>query len=410
MSINVETTDRPVTPGFLFLQGPHGFFFPRLGAVLAARGARVRRINLTGGDQATWPGQCCYRGTAAGWPGYVRAFLARERITDLVVHGDCRPYHEVAIAAARAAGARVHVFEEGYLRPDWITLERDGVNGRSTMPADPAWFRARAAALPPPPPAPTIPPHAAARRWGAFFYYAQTTLRRWGFPFGPDHRVRHPIWEGLSYLAKFRRAHAERADSARAFERLADRPFMLFPLQLDSDYQMRAHSPFGGTRAAARFVLESFRAHAPADLVLVVKEHPLDSGLIRWRPVFEAFADEFELDGRLLFVEHGDLQALVEASRGMVTVNSTSGTTALAAGKPVAVLGRAVYDIDKLTDRRSLDAFWSAPTPPDPALFDAFSRVLADRCLIRGAFLGDLSDRMLAAAADRLLAGCEAEP
>ncbi|WP_441294118.1 capsular polysaccharide export protein, LipB/KpsS family, partial [Bordetella pertussis] len=34
-----------------------------------------------------------------------------------------------AVALARASGVRVHVFEEGYFRPHWVTLERGGVNG-----------------------------------------------------------------------------------------------------------------------------------------------------------------------------------------------------------------------------------------------------------------------------------------
>ena len=48
------TGDAPRT--FLFLQGPHGSYFARLGGALAARGHLVHRINLCGGDRHDWPG------------------------------------------------------------------------------------------------------------------------------------------------------------------------------------------------------------------------------------------------------------------------------------------------------------------------------------------------------------------
>ncbi len=375
-----------------------------LARALVDRGAGAQRINLNGGDRATWPGGYDYRGTFAGWPRYLTGFFARRQISDLVLYGDCRPYHAAAVAVARGVGVSVHVFEEGYLRPDWITLERGGVNGFSTLPTDAAWYMREAATLPPVTNGPALPGCAAERRWAAFFYYAQDTLQRWRFPFGPNHRANDPIREGLSYLAKFRRAGREREASARARAAVAGRRFVLFPLQLDSDYQIRTHSPFPDMRAAARYMLASFAAHAPRDLALIVKEHPLDSGLIDWRTLFDAAEREFGLAGRLAFIEHGDLQELVDRSVGMVTVNSTTGTLALAAGKPVKVLGRAVYDIVGLTDERPLDRFWDAPASPDPALFDAYHRVLLDRCLIRGAFLSEAgAEAMVSLAADRLL-------
>ena len=155
---------------FLFLQGPHGRFFTRLGEELARQGHRVRRINLNGGDRASWPGGDDYHGLERGWPGHVARYMARHRISDLVVFGDGRPAHAAAITQARSAGVRVHVFEEGYVRPDWITLERDGVNGHSTLPRDPAWYLRAAEGLPPPPDHPPVPGFATARGWAAAFY------------------------------------------------------------------------------------------------------------------------------------------------------------------------------------------------------------------------------------------------
>ena len=50
-----------------------------------------------------------------------------------MLYGDTRPVHAAAVMAARARGLCVHVFEEGYLRPWWVTYERGGTNGHSRL-------------------------------------------------------------------------------------------------------------------------------------------------------------------------------------------------------------------------------------------------------------------------------------
>ncbi|HYN39443.1 MAG TPA: hypothetical protein VES39_09330, partial [Rhodospirillales bacterium] len=118
---------------FLFLQGPHGPFFRRLGDRLRALGHDVARVNLCGGDVVDWPTRqaVLFRDTSDAWAEWVADFARQRQVTDLVLYGDCRPLHRMAIDRLRPAGTRVHVFEEGYLRPNWITCEPDGVNGYS---------------------------------------------------------------------------------------------------------------------------------------------------------------------------------------------------------------------------------------------------------------------------------------
>ena len=103
---------------------------------IAARGHTVERINLSGGDRVFWPrlGAVDYRGRFPDWRSFLGAFLHERGVSDVILFGDCRPYHRVAVDLARSRGIAVHVFEEGYFRPDWITLERDGTNGHSRLP------------------------------------------------------------------------------------------------------------------------------------------------------------------------------------------------------------------------------------------------------------------------------------
>ena len=96
---------------FLFLQGLASPFFVRLAKVLVARGHGVKRINLSLGDALFWSLPATdYRGSLAGWRRYLTEFLTGERVSDIVLFGDCRPYHRLAISLAGLRRVQVHVF------------------------------------------------------------------------------------------------------------------------------------------------------------------------------------------------------------------------------------------------------------------------------------------------------------
>ncbi|HYZ41118.1 MAG TPA: capsular biosynthesis protein, partial [Stellaceae bacterium] len=125
-------------------------FFERLGRALAERGHAVHRVNFNGGDRAFWrlPGAVDFRGRPQEWPEFLDELIVGKAISDVILFGDCRPLHRAAIRIAEERLLRIHVVEEGYLRPDWITFEEGGVNGHSSLPRDPDWYRERARSLP----------------------------------------------------------------------------------------------------------------------------------------------------------------------------------------------------------------------------------------------------------------------
>ena len=70
----------------------------------------------------------------------------------------------------------------------------------------------------------------------------------------------------------------------------------------------------------------------------------------------------------------------------MVTLNSTSGLSALIHNMPVKLLGRAHYDIPGLTSRQPLAEFWQNPQPPDRELFAAYRLYHINVTQINGSF------------------------
>lgn len=385
MNVQPQSADR----SFLFLQGPPGSFFSELARALSAQGHSIHRINLSGGDRYDWRSDLRrhavdYRGPMRDWPMYFDRFTRQHGISDIVLFGDCRPMHQAALRMAQLRGIHIHVFEEGYIRPDWMTLERDGVNGHSPMDRDPEAIRRMARWLPPVPKLPPITADFRRRASDSYWHYHHVVTGKLRFPFYRSHRQGSITLDGIGWLLKFARSGRRQRQAEQTFAALADKPFFLFPLQLTGDYQIRAHSPFGSMPVAVEYVLESFAQFAPPEVLLLVKEHPLDSGYRNWRRFISRHARRLKIADRVHHLDGGDLGELARCALGMVCVNSTSGTLALEAGLPVVVLGDAVYDVPGVTHQSGLDQFWSAPEKPDRDLYDAFKRILHAKCLVRG--------------------------
>lgn len=403
--------DRPAT--FLFLQGIASPFFTDLGRALTLRGHKVRRINLSSGDWLFWRrGADNYRGPRDGWGAYVGSYILRHGVTDIVLFGDCRPYHAAAREAALPLGIRIHVFEEGYLRPNWVTCELGGVNGHSSLPRDADEIRAIARRLPQPGRAmPATGDMARRSLWDVAYNVANIGFPYF-FPHFRSHRPVHIAAEYVGWIKKFARRGRTRRHAAELSaiysERKAD--YFLLPLQLDSDYQIRVHSPFLGVEGFMDRVIASFASHAPDHARLLIKLHPLDSGLINWRRHARNSARRHGVDERLDFIDGGDLPSLISGSRGVVLVNSTVGMLSLELGRPTLAAGEAIYNLAGLTHQHGLDAFWTRPEAPDMDLVSDFRRVVLHRTQVNGGFFSRPAiDRAVAGSVQRLEATLPAE-
>jgi len=374
---------------FLLLQGPISSCFDRLGRALLARGHQVHRINLHLGDQLLWRLPAThYRGRFADWRGFVASMLDEHQITDLVVHGDRRPYHIVAAEEARARGIAVFATDLGYVRPDWITLEYDGMTTYSRFPSDPAAIRALAAKLPEPEPGPRV----MTPFWLiAALDVAYNLALVFGRPLYPHYRYHstcHPFAEYAGWLSsrpkKLMMARAVAAEKRRL--QAEPQSYFLVPLQLSTDFQIRAHSPFSDLREAVRAIIASFAASG-SERKLVFVVHPHDNGLISWSRLVARLAAEYRVAaGQVLALDGGTPPELLRSAAGVVTVNSTVGITALRDGIPVKALGNAVFNVAGLTCQTSLDAFWLDPRPPDRELMAVFLRALIGTTHVKGGY------------------------
>ncbi len=359
----------------LLLQGPMGPFFRQVAQLLSDQGARVSKINFNAADAVYFASAAqthFYTGTFEHWPTYLSRVITDNSVDAIMLFGDCRPYHQAAIGCAKRLGIEVHVFEEGYLRPDFVTLEKDGVNGNSRLSRDPDFYRAvEAHPFPAPSPVRHAYLHAVIH---STTYSILATALAWLSPNYRHHRDINCFAQSVVWL---------RGAARRIIHSIRDRhirnvmndgrlgPYFLVPLQVHLDSQI-SHSAFGDVSDFIEYVAKSFAMHAPNDCYLVLKDHPLGRSYRDYSRLVIGLRRELGLDQRLLYVDVVNLPSALRHARGTVVLNSTVGLSSICHRTPTKCLGKAVYDIEGLTYQGSLDEFWHQPGAIDQSLLENF--------------------------------------
>lgn len=387
---------------FLFLQGPHGPFFHSLAQMLRQAGAQVWRVGFNAGDRAFWFHPASYipfRDRPEDWPDRIRALMAEKGATDLILYGDTRQIHAQAIAAAKDAGVTVHVFEEGYIRPYWVTYERGGSNGHSRlMQTSVAEMRAALSTSDmdaPEPPA----------RWGDMrqhifygaLYHWFVMFRNGQYRHFRPHRELGVTQEFQLYLRRLIgmpwRALERRVAQWRI--RHGGFPYHLALLQLEHDASFRMHSPFKSMSEFLEIVIRGFAQGAPAHHRLVIKAHPLENGRTPLAREIARIARAAGVQDRVLFVSGGKLAQLLQGARSAVTVNSTAAQQVLWRGIPLKVFGDAVYAKPEFVSSQPLAEFFAGATRPDRRAYRDYRRYLLETSQVPGGFYSTRGRRQL---------------
>lgn len=343
----------------LLLQGPVGPFFRYLASDLQQAGCKVFKVNFNGGDWLFYPTNAVnYKSSISKWPDFLERFIEEKNIDLVLLFGDCRPIHKKAHAVASKLGVEVGVFEEGYVRPNYVTLERFGVNANSSLLLTPReLIKEHGDELTSPQ---TVPyPFWHTMVWAMLYNLAATALNVF-FGENKHHRDLH-IFDGIKWLRSFFRKNIyyfkEKKIYSRITKELSGR-FFLVPLQVNNDNQIHEHSKYINNEEFIKEVMLSFSAHAPQDTSLVIKQHPLDRGYNNYGPLIRDLADSLGILERTFFIHDFCLPTLLGCSIGVVVINSTVGISALHHRKPLIALGNAIYSRPELVFQGSLNDFW----------------------------------------------------
>ena len=379
----------PRRPFTLLLQGPAGPFFRCLQQHLAKSGFDAWRITFNAGDRLfSDRKRIGFEGDLNAWECWLKAFLNARPVQCIILFGCMRPVHVVARRLAAAAGVPILSLEEGYIRPGFITVEVGGNNASSP-------FAGRLPLGNAPAKSPRKPPEdfrsfPAMCRYGALYYAAVLFSSR-----GERellHRHCSAVTEAFCWLRNFWRYHRSRRRDRVLADHLRGNcsgSYFLVPLQVASDGQM-AHAYGWTTQKLVGVVLTSFARHAADSRQLVFKVHPLERGHNIIRHEVARLAAALGVGQRVHVVESGPLGPLVQACSGMITINSTSGLSAIFHGVPLLVVGDAIYSHPKLAicaaGEPDFDAFWQGDQVAEAELRQNYLDTLIENCLTPGDF------------------------
>lgn len=370
----------------VLLQGPVGNFFAHLSKKLRKFGANVRKINFNGGDFFFYPSGKIYRGKHEDLSDFYRDFFTRNQTQAVLMYNDCRFVHRVGIAVARELGIAVWIFEEGYLRPYCITLEKDGVNANSSMPRDKNFYLAlnfsenfQIQTIP-----------------GGFKFMAFYAFLYWLFAFllAPffNNKLHHrplKLFEFLRWFLSLYRKCFYKLSEKKLNDKISklEKKYFLAILQVFNDTQIKHHYE----KSIEKFIEEvmlSFANNARARAYLVFKHHPMDRGYKNYARLIRDLSEKYRIEGRVLYVHDSYLPTLLKNALGCITINSTVGLSAIIEGCPTKVCGEAFYDFEGLTYPKKLHFFWreTHAYKPNSVLVANFKRYLLQENQINGNF------------------------
>lgn len=378
----------------LLLQGPIGNFFSKFSQWLEGYGIQCFKVNFNGGDAFFSKDiDLCfsYTGAPEDFSNWVGNFIKNHDIDAIVCFGDCRYYHQVTKKISLENRIKFFAFEEGYIRPNYVTFEENGVNFYSNFLTHLKLNRSINSEKT----SDVLDVNSSFKKmvWWSILYYFFMLLYTFKYSKYKHHRLMG-VWAEVYYWCQsgFRRVKNSLFETSM-FEKFIDRhkfEYFVFALQVHNDFQIRTHSDLRCVKKYIEVVIESFAQHANQHHHLVLKHHPMDRGYRHYGNEIKKLAREHGMDGRVHYFCDIHLPTLLKNSIGFVTVNSTTGIQALFHDVPVKVLGHALYNLPKLTNQHKLALFWRNPGVVDSVYFNKFREELVQYSQLNGSFYGDI--------------------
>jgi capsular polysaccharide export protein len=373
----------------LLLQGPVGPFFADLHQQLIALGHDVLRICFHAADTPRNPAHRHLRfaGDLADWRAHLHRLLGQGGFGIVILFGADRPLHRIARDVAHDYPVQVLCLEEGYIRPGFITVEEGGNNGASPIAGQLPDRILPLKDLP----APAAAPKA---QWWMYFYAARYYLWRGLMARMAEralfHRQTPLLRETLCWLRNPVRRWMTRRHSRRLIAQLAQEwrgRFYLVALQVTGDANLIQHGQGWTNAYLIDHAIASFARSAPPATRLVFKVHPMDRGHSDPSAAIRRRAAQCGVAGRVDILLSGTMGQVLRHAAGLITINSTSGLSAIFHGVPLLALGRAIYSHPALARvDGDMDAFWRDAPVASPGLRAQYLGFLRRQCLQPGDF------------------------
>lgn len=351
----------------LLLQGPVGPFFDDLQKAFIEENIPNKRILFNPGDtlfstQKEYTEQ--FKGNLEDWSKWIKNYLIENKINYIVLYGSDRPIHSIARKAALELNVNVLSLEEGYFRPGYVTIEEGGNNTSSPLAgklpnksfnSDPYLLDGISQK--------NIYKNSFRNKClYSFSYYLVSELFSSSGQRKLFHKHINLLNQVKSWAKNYILWYLKRKKEIFLYQEISINDYYLVVLQMDADMQSRFQSNGWKKMDLIKETIQSFSRFAPKSSKLVFKVHPLERGHYRHFELIKSIAVNFGVLSRIYVVQTGGIAKWLKSAKGMITINSTAGFSAIYHGCPILVLGNAIYDHPnfsyKYESESDLNGFW----------------------------------------------------
>jgi len=337
----------------LFLQGPMSFFFKQLSLKLEDKcNCSTSMACFNGGDYIFSRNRLILNKDFNNNLLSIQKYILNNNIHFIFLLGDERKIHSSIIKWIHKHHSyiKIYVFEEGYFRPFYITLEKNGVNNNSDLISKISFDYLNKINLNdlltkyvPPKPLKNI---SKKMHFYAIYYYIAKDLGKYFFPKYKHHKKGNTISEAYYGLVSYLRYLIHKVKDKKYISLIKNdikKQFIFFPLQVHDDFQIKSHSPFDNVEDSIDTFFYLYAKHKSTEYI-VIKHHPMNRGKKNYKGIINKLAYLYNIDkNKIIYVFDLDLKMCLENAKKCVTVNSTVGFSALQTQVPLFVLGEANY-------------------------------------------------------------------
>ena len=377
----------------LFLIGPIGTFFSRLSRYLEDNYVRTYKILFPLHEYGFSKSKIIkYDQDIDKFKQFLSKTIINYEIRHIFMYGNVLIPHKQALELVKelnvkGINVKTHIFELGYLRPNFVTLENEGINYNSSL------IRSRE------------------------FYLKQDTYSI--LPLPKKHarfRIRK-IWKTISFInhsfKNYKIVEKEHKLQPKPIyiwfqikgfflkyffffseyklkNYFLTKKYFLVILQVSTDSQLTEGSDFKDNKKFIYKVIKDFAEASRNDVNLIFKHHPRDRGYNNYYHEIEKISKEFGVYKNIFYIHDYYLSKLFQNTncKGTVLINSTVGYQSLYHSVPVKSLGITPYNIKGLSDQKDLVSFFKNPSPVDKLLFNKFYKYVLENSQINGNFDG----------------------
>lgn len=387
-----------IKPNILLLQGPVGPFFSYFADFCIDNNVSVHKITFHYGEAWFYKHpQNIFKEDVHKWQKYFTDYVLQHNIQQIFLIGTHKIYHKIAIEYCKQHGIEIIVFEEGYIRSGFITVEKDGVNGNTSIPREPNVYysyntkhqiRLKQ----------TNTLNTFAKLYNKFIFFYKYSfglfITQWAIP----NYKHHMPAKGIKTFIKWNKFYLSSIyHTILPFEKEKNTKWLyenqnqyyIAILQINTDSAITEYSTYNSMGEFITEVMSSFAMHAPKHTKLIIKHHPYDRGIHDYTNIINRLTKQLHLQTRIKYIIDLHLDLGLELSLGCILINSTTGYSSIERGiKTIALSKNAVFNIKGLTYQGSLSSFWNSEEKPDQKLYTRFKNYVIYHSQMRGCFYG----------------------